>query len=775
VSPATARALAAALAVCAAFPAQAASARPDPAIHGFTHAGAKAQQTYERRFQSLLSADVIRRTSRFLSQRPRATGTVGSRRAFRYSVGRLRAYGLIVSTPSYSVYASRPRHVAVTMTAPYTRQLANRERAFPWQRHYDEVLVGYNAYSPSGDVTGEVVYANRGLPDDYAELERLGVDVRGKIVLARYGGSFRGVKAQQAELRGAKGVLLYSDPADDGSARGPAYPHGPWRPSDAIQRGTIEYLFQYPGDPLTPGAASLPGTPRIAPEDGGNLPRIPTAPISYGDAQPLLEALGGPAAPRSLRGGLPITYRLGPGPTTVRLDLDIAYRQTPVRNVLATIRGATEPEQRVIVGGHLDSWTYGASDNASGWATIMEIGRSLGRLLRRGWRPERTIVLAGWDGEEHGMLGSTEWVEQFRPDLSRHAVAYLNLSQVGGSRFYASGVPALDDALIEATRAVTDPKSGTSVYRIWRNHEHRAPQLGRLGSGSDYTAFLEHAGVPSLDASFGAPAGPGTYHSAYDDTYNSERHLDPGYLRHVGSARVAGVTALRLANADVLPFHYSDYAVAIASYVNELERISAATPGASQVELGALRGAANSWLRATTALEANADRLLDTDHAESGTARRAIGRISHALMRQERALTTRRGLPGRPWYRHQIYAPGLAAGYTAQYLPGLRDAIERGDDPTVSMYRDLLLRSLRAATRLAERGAGRSNRSARRRSERVLADSRLRSTFRVRRAHAPESGGSGATHHFSLQKRYFKIGLPPNFPRSFSHRADQFP
>jgi N-acetylated-alpha-linked acidic dipeptidase len=706
VSLATARLLAVALAVCAAPPAQTESARADTAILGFTRNGAKAERTYEKRFQSLLSADVVRRTSRFLSLRPRPTGTVGSRRAFRYSVRRLRAYGLTVSTPSYRVYASRPRHVGVTMTAPYTRQLANRERAFPWQRHFDDVLVGYNAYSPSGDVSGEVVYANRGLPEDYATLERLGVDVRGKIVLVRYGGSFRGVKAQQAELRGAEGVLIYSDPADDGFSRGPVYPHGPWRPSDGIQRGTIEYLFQYPGDPLTPGAASLPGTRRIAPENAPNLPRIPTEPISYGDAQPLLEALGGPAAPDSFQGGLPITYRLGPGGATVRLDLDIAYRQTPVRNILATIRGASKPEEKVIVGGHYDAWTYGAGDNASGWAAIMEIGRSLGRLLRRGWRPERTIVLAGWDGEEHGMLGSTEWVEQFRGDLSRHAVAYANLSQVGGSRFYASGVPQLDDALIEATKAVTDPRSGDSVYRIWRSYERRAPQLGRLGSGSDYTAFLEHAGVPSLDASFGAPAGPGTYHSAYDDTHNLERHLDPGYLRHVGSARVAGVTALRLANADVLPFHYSDYAVAVASYVRELERISAATPGASQVELGALRGAASSWGRASSALEANADRLLDAEHAESGAARRAIGRINHALVGQERALTTRRGLPGRPWYRHQIYAPGLAAGYTAQYLPGLRDAIERGDDPTVSMYRDLLLRSLRAAIRLAERGAG---------------------------------------------------------------------
>jgi N-acetylated-alpha-linked acidic dipeptidase len=711
VSAASRRALTAALVVCAALHVPAASARADTAMLGFGDSGAEAQRTLEKRFQRGLSADAIRRASRWLSRRQRLTGTAGVRRAFRYSVKRLRAYGLTVSTPSYRVYASRPRDISVTMTAPYARNLSNRERAVPGHRDPDDVVVAYNAYSPSGDVSGEVVYANRGLPRDYAELERLGVDVRDRILLVRYGGSFRGVKSQQAEQRGAKGVLLYSDPADDGFTRGPVYPDGPWRPADGIQRGTIEYLFQYPGDPLTPGAASVPGTRRIAPEQARNLPRIPTTPISSGDARPLLEALGGPEAPVSFRGGLPITYRPGPGGTKVRLDLDIAYGQTPVRNILATIRGATRPEEKVVVGGHYDAWTYGAGDNASGWTTIMEIGRSLGRLLDRGWRPERTIVLAGWDGEEHGLLGSTEWVEQFRRDLRRDAVAYVNLSQVGGTRFYASGVPQIDDALIEATKAVTDPRTGRSVYNVWKDYEGAAPKLGRLGSGSDYTAFLEHAGVPALDASFSSPASTGTYHSAYDDTHNLERHLDPGYLGHLGSARVAGVTALRLANANVLPLHYSDYAAAVSSYVRELQDVAATTPGASQVELGILLGAASSWRRASKALEANADRLLETDRAESSPAHHAIARINHALMRQERALTTRHGLPGRPWYRHQIYAPGLATGYAVQFLPGLRDALERGDDATVRARRDLLLDSLRTTTRLAERGVREGSRA----------------------------------------------------------------
>ena len=296
------------------------------------------------------------------------------------------------------------------MTAPYRRTLATRERGFPWQEHFEDVIPGYNAYSPPGDVTGEVVYANYGLPEDYAALDELGVSVAGKIVLVRYGGSFRGVKAQQAELRGAKGLIIYSDPADDGFKRGPVYPDGPWRPADGIQRGSIQYIFNYPGDPLTPGVPSVPGTRRLPRDQAGNLPKIPTTPISYGEAQPLLESLTGPEAPEDFKGGLPITYRVGPGGTRVRLDLDIAYEQTPVSNVIATIRGTTKPDEKVVIGAHYDGWTYGTSDNTSGWTAIMQVGRSLGRLLDRGWRPERTIVLAGWDGEEYGLLGSTEWV-----------------------------------------------------------------------------------------------------------------------------------------------------------------------------------------------------------------------------------------------------------------------------------------------------------------------------------------------------------------------------
>ena len=674
----------------------------DAAIAGFSAERAEQQRAYEAAFAGGVSAENIGRTSRRLSDRPQLIATPGVRRAQQISVDRLRSYGLDVSTPGYSVYASRPNDIDVTMTEPYKRTLATKEVGHPWQQRFDEVVEGYNAYSPAGDVSGEVVYANYGLPEDYEALEELGVDVAGKIVLVRYGGSFRGVKAQQAEDRGAKGVLIYSDPADDGFTRGPVYPDGPWRPADGIQRGSIQYIFEYPGDPLTPGAPAVPGERRISPDDAENLPRIPTTPISYGDAQPLLEQLGGPEAPEEFKGGLPITYRVGPGGTQVRMNLDIAYEQMPVRNVVAQIRGTTRPEEKVVLGAHCDGWTYGTSDNTSGWTTIMEVGRSLGRLLDRGWRPERTIVIAGWDGEEYGLLGSTEWVEQFQQDLRRNAVAYANLDGAGGSSFSASGVPQIDDALVEVTKAVTDPRSGKSVFDVWKGDEAEDPEVGRLGSGSDYTAFLDHVGVPSLEAGFSAPASSGTYHSAYDDTYNMEHHLDPGYLGHAGSAKVNGVNVLRLANATILPFHYSDYAAAVVGYVTELQQIQAETPDASQVDLSNLLEAAEGWGTASTALETEAARRL----AEDDTPSRAVDRINDALMKQERALTTRQGLPERAWFRHQVYAPGLVTGYAVQYLPGLRDALEDGDDDTVTEYRDLLFDSLRAATRLAERGSG---------------------------------------------------------------------
>jgi N-acetylated-alpha-linked acidic dipeptidase len=681
-----------------AVPATAAEAAPqaDAPIAGFTPEHSAEQSRAEARFQRAVSATEAGQISRALSVRPQLIGSPGNRRSFALSAAVLRRYGLRVRPASYDVYISKPESIQVTMTAPERRELQVKEPPYPWQRYFDEVVVGYNAYSPSGDVTGELVYANYGLPEDYEALERLGVDVRGKIVIVRYGQSFRGVKAKVAEEHGAKGLIIYSDPEDDGYVRGPVFPEGPWKNEDGIQRGSIEYIFEYPGDPLTPGEPATAGTARLAPEDAVNLPRIPTTPLSYGQARPLLEALSGPMAPESFQGGLPFTYHVGPGPSQVRLNLDIAYVQERVDNVMVEIPGTKRPQEKVVVGGHRDAWTYGTDDNTSGWTAVMQIGRGLGRLLQRGWRPDRTIVLAGWDGEEYGLLGSTEWVEQFKRELGRDAVAYINMDGVGGRNFSAGAVPSLDQLIMDVSKTVPAPGASGTVFDSWS--ADGPPQVDRLGSGSDYTAFLDHAGVPSFEVGFSSPGGE--YHTSWDDTVMMERFLDPGYLGHQAAARMSGVAALRLADADVLQFRYSAYAAEVERYVRDLQEEQGANP---LVDLEPLAAQARAWQAAAAALEERAAALLASGAGHSRRGQRQLRRINRSLMRQERALTQPEGLAGRPWFKHMIYAPGRLTGYAAQFLPALADAIKDGDAATAQRYRDLILDSLERATMLASR------------------------------------------------------------------------
>ncbi len=670
-----------------------AAAQADEPISGFTRDHSVVQQRAERSFQQAISANDIGRFSRTVSSRPQLIGSPGNREAFQHSVDTLRGYGLRVRSASYDVYISRPERIQVTMTKPRRHEAKVKEPRFPWQRYYEEVVVGYNAYSPSGDVTGEVVYANYGLPDDYAALERLGIDVRGKIVMVRYGESFRGVKAKVAEEHGAKGLIIYSDPEDDGYVRGPVFPKGPWKDANGIQRGSIEYIFEYPGDPLTPGLPSTPGTPRLDPAKAKNLPRIPTTPISYGDAKPMLEALTGPEAPEEFQGGLRFKYHVGPGPTETRLNLDIAYEQERVNNVVVEIPGAERPDEKVVLGGHYDGWTYGTDDNTSAWSAIVQVGRGISRLLAHGWRPDRTIVLTGWDGEEYGLLGSTEWVEHLRPELRRDAVAYVNMDGVGGREFGAGAVPSLDQLIKDVSQTVPAPGAPGTVWDSWTAEGE--PTVDRLGSGSDYTAFLDHVGVPSLEVGFSTPGGE--YHTSYDDTKMMEWFLDPGYLGHQAASRMSGAIVLRLANADVLPFRYSEYAAAVEGYVRDLQ----AEEGAGIVDLEPLVVAARAWGVAANALEARAAELLASGEADSRRGQRELRRINRSLKRQERALTQAEGLAGRSWFKHMIYAPGRLTGYAAQFLPAIADAITDGDAATASRYRDLVLDSLERATELA--------------------------------------------------------------------------
>ncbi|TDD52433.1 M28 family peptidase [Saccharopolyspora elongata] len=647
-------------------------------------------RSWERALQREVDADSAARMSEAMSTYPGRVGTEGAERRANYSVDELTKWGLNARLESYSVYASVPQHIAVTMTGPQRRELEVKEPPYPWHENFEDVVVGYNAYSPAGQATSDVVYVNYGLPDDYARLAEMGVDVRGKIVLARYGQSFRGVKSKVAEEHGAAGVILYSDPADDGFTRGEVYPNGPWRNADGIQRGSVQYIFQYPGDPLTPGRPSTQDTPRLDPSDAENMTSVPTTPISYGQAQHLLAALQGPEAPAEWQGGLDLTYRVGPGPTRVDLDLDIDYRQIPVNDVIVEIPGSKHPEQKVVLGAHYDSWTYGTKDDVSGWTTLMEAARALAELRDRGWQPERTIVLAGWDGEEYGLLGATEWVEQHRADLLENALVYLNMDGAGGGKNFSAGsVPALDAVLADIAKDVRDPEHGT-LYRNWQQASgEQDPVPDRLGSGSDYTPFLDHLGIAS--AEFGTSTPSGEYHSAYDDLRMMREFLDPGYRYHEASAAYAGTFALRMAGSDIALMLYSDYATAVEGHLRDLDEKQA---DGQVVDLSPAYAAAREWHAAAKRLESEA-------HGVRGERADAI---NDALIAQERALTQQEGLPGRDWYKHMVYAPGLYTGYAVQPLSAIDDAIT-GDDPaTAEKYRDLLVDSLHKATEAA-RGA----------------------------------------------------------------------
>lgn len=671
-------------------------ARPGP-MAGYSPDSVARQRAWEQRLQQLVDPDSAAEMSRAMSSRPGLVGTEGLTQRLEYSLRQLGEWGLQPRVETYDVYSSVPRDISVTMTAPEERDLEVKESPYPWHDHFEEVVVGYNAYSPAGDVTADVVYVNYGLPDDYERLAEMGVDVEDKIVLARYGQSFRGVKSQVAQEHGAAGVILYSDPEDDGFGRGPVYPDGPWRPAQSIQRGSVQFIFKYPGDPLTPGEPSTPGTPRLDPADAGNLPELPTTPISYGQARHLLANLDGPAAPDEWQGGLDLDYRVGPGATTVDLDLDIDYERTPVKDVIVEIPGTEHPEQKIVLGAHFDSWTYGTKDDVSGWATLMETARALSELRSDGWRPDRTVVLAGWDGEEYGLLGATEWAEEHRAELVDGAVAYLNMDGAGGGQnFDASAVPALDELLVDVAKAVEDPDHGT-VYANWQdNAEETHPVPGRLGSGSDYTAFLDHLGIASAD--FGMSTPGGEYHSAYDDLYTMRHWLDPGYTHHAVAAAYAGTFALRLAGADTLPLRYSDYATEVLGYLRDLDEQQA---DEEVVDLDAAYEAAREWRGAAIALE----RAARVAVLRGGKERQE--EIDEALLAQERALTQERGLPRRPWFKHMIYAPGFYTGYAVQPLSAIDDAIADGDAGTAETYRELLVASLRQATETARDVEGR--------------------------------------------------------------------
>jgi len=676
---------------------------------GFSPQSYATQARWEKRFLKIPSAARCRKYLRRLTRQPHVAGTPGDRQVTQFIYDEFKRAGLNPEIVEYRVLLSYPKKIAVELVEPARVKLANPEPEIKGDKDTrpSDPMVGmpWTGYSPSADLTRPVIYVNYGNAEDYNQLEKLGVSVRGKIALARYFHGYRGGKSYEAERRGVAGIIVYSDPAEDGAPRGPVYPKGPWGPLGHFQRGAVVYDFVTPGDPLTPGWASTESARRLQETEVSILPKIPMVPLSAADAQEILQRLDGPEGPKGWQGGLPLTYRVGGGATKIHLALEMENRVTPIWNVMARIRGRDEPEKLVILGNHHDAWVYGAVDPASGTASMLETARAFGQLLKEGFRPRRTIVLGNWDAEEYTLTGSSEWGEQFEDDLRKNAVVCLNVdASTSGQDFTVSAVPSLIPALIEATQAVRDPATGRTIYDRWKEQKSErsvrsyavsgsgaAPvPFGLLGGGSDYMVFLQHDGVPALDMVFDGPYG--VYHSLYDDFRWMDRFGDPGFRYHAAMSRLWGLLALRFANADLLPLDYSIYAGEVAAYLEGLEKLAPANffadtirpliekSRAWQAAAEETTRAREAW-RAGDALAALPERrsMPETPHFQNGrrSETAATATFNAALMAQERALLDERGIPGRPWFRHLIYAP--LPSYDAETLPGLREALEAHD------------------------------------------------------------------------------------------------
>jgi N-acetylated-alpha-linked acidic dipeptidase len=666
---------------------------PQP-VRGFPGALLATEHLQEDVLRAVPSPDTLRAQLIALSSFPHEAGTDRSRRVAEAILARFRSFGLDASIEQFEALMPRPVSRSLQLLAPgrYTAQLREPSVAGDPTSGQQDQLPTFNAYSPDGDVAGDLVYVNYGRPDDYRILDSLGISVRGKIVIARYGGSWRGIKPKVAAEHGAIGCLIYSDPRDDGFFGGDAYPLGPMRPSQGVQRGSVMDMPTYPGDPLSPGWASEPGSRRLSRAEARTLATIPVLPISYGDALPFLRNLAGPVAPEAWRGALAITYHVGPGPARARLAVSFDWKTRPLYDVVATIRGAVYPDEWVLYGNHHDAWVNGAEDPISGQVSLDETARSLGVLLRSGWRPARTIILAAWDGEEWGLLGSTEWAEKHADELAAKAVAYFNGDTNGRGWFGASGSPSLETFLREVARDVPDPsgKAPSALEAAQQHHRQESVRdttragsdtafsIGALGSGSDYTAFIDHLGVASLDVRYGGAVESGIYHSVYDDYTFYLRFLDTALTAEVAEVRTIGTAILRLAGAPVLPFEFGAVARNYRRYADEIARLAARSDTTRGLDLAPLRGAVARLDSAAQRYEA-ALSPLDGMTAVAVAARHdALDRVNQMLFRTERALTDTAGLPRRPWFRNLIFAPGLYTGYGVKTMPGIREAVELG-------------------------------------------------------------------------------------------------
>jgi N-acetylated-alpha-linked acidic dipeptidase len=665
-------------------------------LPGFTAAAAGAERMLEADAIARPDAARAREHSRVLSARTHVAGTPEQERTRDYVIAQMKAMGLETEVRRYDVFMPHPTAVQLWRVAPDAKELTLPEP--PVAGDPESELAQYptvNGYSGTGDVTAEIVYVNYGLIEDYAQLDSLGLSVRGRIVVARYGRSYRGIKAREAEKHGAVALLIYSDPQDDGYARGDVYPAGPMRNRNGVQRGSV---YNGAGDPATPGYAATQGVPRLS-EDRMDIPHIPVVPISYGNAGELLEGLRGHEIPQSWQGGLPFRYHVGPGPVRARVrvaDDRATHGTKPIFDTFGIVRGSEFPDELVIVGGHRDAWGPGAADNVSGTVSVLEAARAVAEAVKAGHPPKRTIVFATWDAEEWGLLGSTEYVEDDSLRLMRGGVAYFNQDVAAqGVRFSGGGSPSLRATLRDIAREVPDPNGKGSVYAEWRRASAVAdtaePSMGDPGGGSDFAGFYNHLGMPIAEWGFGGPGG--VYHSQYDDFTWMSKFGDPGFAYHAAAARIAAGMVLRLANAEILPYDYVEFAQTMQRYLPAIDRALASRKWSGSTS--DLRAAITGMEREASAFAAARDRTLA---AGAPTRDRQLA-VNGALLGVERALARPEGLRTRPWYRNLIYVADENNGYANMVFPSVNEAIRAGDEGlTRSELADLAQR-FQAATR----------------------------------------------------------------------------
>jgi N-acetylated-alpha-linked acidic dipeptidase len=695
---------------------------PAPALGGYSAQNSATEQQWEEKFRATPSPDNLRNYMQRLSARPHHVGSAYDKDNAEWILSKFKEWGLDAHIEEFDVLFPTPKERLVELVAPTKFVAKLQEPAVPGDptsNQQKEQLPTYNAYSADGDVTGPLVYVNYGMREDYEKLERLGVSVKGAIVIARYGGGWRGIKPKVAAEHGAIGCLIYSDPKDDGYAEGDVFPKGAFRPRDGVQRGSVEDT-EFPGDPLTPGVGATKDAKRLAIKDSPVIQKIPVLPISYGDAQPLLSAIEGPDVPEEWRGGLPITYHVGPGPAKVHLKMFSNWDIKPVYDVIAKIPGSQYPEQWVIRGNHHDAWVNGAEDPLSGQVAMMEEARSMGELVKQGWKPKRTIIFCAWDGEEPGLLGSTEWVETHDKELAEHAVMYVNSDSNGRGFLFTSGSHSLEHFVNDVAKTVQDPETKKTVWdrvhlvRISRakNAEdrgevrHRADyRIGALGDGSDYASFLDHIGVASLNIGYGGETDGGIYHSIYDDFYWYTHFGDPSFQYGRALSQTGGTLLMRMADADVLPFEFTNASNTIERYVTELKKILkdkqdeiaeknteidegvfTATADPTKPYVPPTKEAEPPFLNfapldnAVAELKKSAERY---DKAMKALVKAGIPTdsdslepLNRMLIQSEREYTNAQGLPERPWFKHMIYAPGAYTGYGVKTIPAVHEPLD---------------------------------------------------------------------------------------------------